>query len=123
MRKPRRAFSTDELAFLHGDRRLGRLATVGKEGMPHVTPCGWVHNVEADTIDITGRELDKTKKFRDVARSGCAAIVIDDLASVIPWRPRGIEIRGRGEAITEPAALIRVYPDHVVSWGLGPEAG
>lgn len=120
MTTPRRAFNADELAFLHGDRRLGRLATVGKEGMPHVTPCGWVHNLEEDTIDVTGRELDQTKKFRDVARSGCAAIVIDDLASVNPWRPRGVEVRGRAETITEPAALIRIYPDHIVSWGIGP---
>ena len=39
-------------------------------------------------------ELSETKKFRDVARTGRAAIVIDDLASTDPWRPRGIEVRG-----------------------------
>jgi pyridoxamine 5'-phosphate oxidase family protein len=44
--------------------------------------------------------------------------VIDDLASTDPWRPRGIEIRGRGEAIALPTALIRIYPERIVSWGL-----
>jgi hypothetical protein len=32
-----------------------------------------------------------------VRRNGRAAIVIDDLASLDPWQPRGIEIRGRAE--------------------------
>ena len=37
-----------------------------------------------------------SKKFGDVTRTGRAAIVIDDLASVDPWRPRGIKIRVSG---------------------------
>ena len=52
---------------------------------------------ELDTIDVGGMNLPRTKKFRDVRRNGRAAIVIDDLASVDPWQPRGIEIRGRAE--------------------------
>jgi pyridoxamine 5'-phosphate oxidase family protein len=114
-------FTDDELAYLHGERRLGRVATVGKDGTPHVTPTGWAHNVEQDTIDLTGRELNRTKKFRDVARSARAAIVIDDLASVSPWRPRALEVRGRAEAISGPEPLIRIYPDRIISWGIGPE--
>jgi pyridoxamine 5'-phosphate oxidase family protein len=115
------AFTDDEFAYLHGERRLGRVATVGKDGTPHVTPSGWAHNVEQDTIDLTGRELSRTKKFRDVAHSARAAIVIDDLASVSPWRPRALEIRGRAEAITYPEPLIRIYPERIISWGVGPE--
>jgi pyridoxamine 5'-phosphate oxidase family protein len=115
------AFTDDELAYLHGERRLGRVATVGKDGTPHVTPSGWTHNVERDTIDLTGHELNQTKKFRDVAHSARAAIVIDDLASVSPWRPRALEVRGRAEAISDPEPLIRIYPDRIISWGIGPE--
>jgi pyridoxamine 5'-phosphate oxidase family protein len=48
------------------------------------------------------------------------AIVVDDLASTDPWRPRGIEVRGRGEAIGLPTPLIRVHPERIVSWGLEP---
>jgi len=119
---PRGSVFTDaELEYLTGGRRLGRLATVGKDGTPHVVPVGWRYNNEHDTIDVGGRDLDHTKKFRDVARSRRAAIVIDDLASVDPWRPRAVEVRGRAEAIHDPEPLIRIHPTRIVSWGLGPE--
>ena len=114
-------FTDRELDYLHGERRLGRIATVGKDGTPHVVPVGWSHNTEHDTIDVGGREFEKTKKFRDAARSGRAAIVIDDLASTDPWRPRAIEVRGRAEAITEPQPLIRIHPERIVSWGIEPQ--
>ena len=35
-------------------------------------------------------------------------------------RPRGIEIRGRGEAIALPTPLIRIHPERIVSWGIDP---
>jgi pyridoxamine 5'-phosphate oxidase family protein len=113
-------FSQEELDFLHGQRLLGRVATVGADGTPHVVPVGWRHNPDLDTIDVTGHGLERTKKFRDVARSGRAAIVIDDLATLDPWRPRAVEVRGRAEAVRAPGALIRIHPERVVSWGLGP---
>ena len=111
-------FRRAELDYLSGGLQLGRIATVGPDGTPHVVPVGWIYNAARDAIDIGGRELERTKKFRDVARSGRAAIVIDDLISTDPWRPRGIEIRGRGEAITLPTPLIRIHPERIVSWGL-----
>jgi pyridoxamine 5'-phosphate oxidase family protein len=113
------AFSDAELAYLTGgERRLGRVATVGRDGTPHVVPVGWTYNGDKDTIDIGGRDFESTKKFRDVARSGRAAIVIDDLASVDPWRPRMLEVRGRAEALREPRPMIRIHPERVVSFGL-----
>jgi pyridoxamine 5'-phosphate oxidase family protein len=111
-------FTDPELAYLTSDRRLARIATVGEDGTPHVVPVGWAYNGEHDTIDVGGRQLEQTKKFRDVAHSGRAAIVIDDLASTNPWRPRAIEVRGRAEAIEEPEATIRIHPERIVSWGL-----
>ena len=113
------AFNETELTYLQGERRLGRLATVGADGTPHVAPVGWNYNPELDTIDIGGREFERSKKYRDVRRSGRAAIVIDDLASVDPWRPRGVEVRGRAEALSTPRPMIRIHPDRVVSWGIG----
>lgn len=111
-------FTQAEREYLSAPRRLGRLATVGADGTPHVVPVGIFHEPNRDVIDITGRELEKTKKFRDVQRTGRAAIVIDDLASVDPWHPRGIEIRGRAEAIRWPTPQIRIHPERIVSWGL-----
>jgi len=115
------AFTDAELAYLIEDRRLGRLATVGAGGTPHVVPVGLSYNPEHEAIDVRGRNLEATKKYRDVARSGRAAIVIDDLASVDPWRPRGVEIRGRAEAIGGPRPLIRIHPERIVSWGIESE--
>ena len=111
-------FREAELRYLTGGRQLGRLATVGADGTPHVVPVAWIYNAARDTIDIGGYELELTKKFRDVARSGRAAIVIDDIGDGDEWHPRGIEVRGRGEAIALPTPLIRVHPERIVSWGL-----
>jgi pyridoxamine 5'-phosphate oxidase family protein len=113
-------FTEAELRYLAGGRQLGRIATVGADGTPHAVPVGWIYNAARETIDIGGHELERTKKFRDVERTGRAAIVIDDLESTDPWRPRGIEIRGRGEAIALPTPLIRIHPERIVTWGIGP---
>jgi pyridoxamine 5'-phosphate oxidase family protein len=112
-------FDENELRYLAGGQQLGRIATVGPDGTPHVVPVGWIYNAARDTIDIGGHELERTKKFRDVARTGRAAIVIDDVESTDPWRPRGIEVRGQAEAIELPTPLIRIHPERIVSWGLG----
>lgn len=109
-------FTDTELAYLRGERRLARIATVGPDGMPHVTPVGWSLDRDANIIQITGHNFAATKKFRDVARTGRAAIVIDEVLP--PWQPRGVEIRGRAEAITEPEPRINIHPTRVVTWGL-----
>src|SRR3954469_18169323 len=111
-------FREAELEYLSGGLQLGRIATVGADGTPHVGPVGWIYNAARDTIDVGGHELERSKKFRDVARTGRAAIVGGDLASTDPWRPRGIEIRGRGEAIALPTPLIRIHPERIVTWGI-----
>ena len=111
-------FTEAELRYLAGGRQLARIATVGADGTPHVVPVAFIYNAVRDTIDVGGHELELSKKFRDVARTGRAAIVVDDLASTDPWRPRGIEIRGRAESIALPTPLIRVHPERIVSWGL-----
>ena len=111
-------FTEAELRYLTGGRQLGRIATVGADGTPHVVPVGWIYNAARDAIEVGGHELERSKKFRDVARSGRAAIVIDDVASTDPWHPRGVEIRGRAEAIELPTPLIRIFPERIISWGL-----
>ncbi|GAA2879342.1 PPOX class F420-dependent oxidoreductase [Actinoplanes cyaneus] len=95
---------------------LARIATVGSDGMPHVAPVGWRFDAERQAIEIGGTGMGQSKKFRDVARSGRAAIVIDDVLP--PWQPRGIEIRGRAEAVDGPDAYIRIVPQRITAWGL-----
>lgn len=112
-------FSEIDLRFLtSANRSLGRIATVGSDGTPHVVPAGWTYNANLGTVDVTGRDVQTTKKFRDVIRTGRAAIVIDGIAEGEGWNPWAIEIAGRAEAVSGPPALIRIHPERVRSWGL-----
>jgi len=111
-------FTESELAYL-ASQRLGRLATVQPDGTLQNSPVGFHHNPDTDTIDIRGYNLDKSQKFRNIADNGRVAFVVDDLASVDPWRVRCLEIRGTAEALqTERGPLIRVHPKRVISFGI-----
>ncbi len=109
---------------------LGRLATVAPDGMPQNNPVSFRYNPETDTIDIGGRRMGATRKFRNVEATGRAALVVDDIASVNPWRVRGIEFRGRAEALRDQPPLrpgfspeiIRLHPQRILAWGLDGEA-
>ena len=123
------AFTPAEIAYLQS-QRLGRIATAGPDCQPHVVPVGFRYNPERDTIDVSGHDFAKRKKFRDVQQNPRVAIVIDDLVSTSPWRVRGIEIRGEAEILTGggkdlgpgfDAEMFRIHPKRVYSWGL--EAG
>ena len=122
------AFTEAEIAYLSG-QRLGRLATVGPNGQPHVVPVGFRYNAEHDTIDIGGHDFAKRKKFRDVRADPRVAFVVDDLATVTPWRPRGIEVRGSAEVLASGGQafgrgydpeIFRIRPRRIVSWGIEP---
>jgi pyridoxamine 5'-phosphate oxidase family protein len=117
-------FTAAEIEYL-GSQPLGRLATVGSDGQPHVVPVGFRYNPDLDTVDIGGHDFAKRKKFRDVQRNPRVAFVVDDLASVRPWVVRGIEIRGEAEVVREEAlrpgfddSMFRITPTRIVSWGL-----
>jgi pyridoxamine 5'-phosphate oxidase family protein len=112
-------FTEAELDYLTGKRRLARLATVGRDGTPHVAPVGWRLDHERGVIEVGGYNLEASKKFKDVERSGRAAIVIDDVQP--PWKPRGVEVRGRAKALKSPKPVIRIYPERIVGWGLDSE--
>jgi len=47
-------FSEGELDYLAGERRLARIATVGKDGTPHVVPVGFGYNPEHGPGDLAG---------------------------------------------------------------------
>ena len=110
-----------------GSQLLCRLATAGADGKPHVTPASFRYNPDLGTIDLGGLHVATTKKYRDVQANPWAAIVVDDLVSVDPWRPRMLEIRGRAEAIPIGGsglgpgfgeAFIRIDPEKVNGFGL-----
>ncbi|HSK97944.1 MAG TPA: PPOX class F420-dependent oxidoreductase [Euzebyales bacterium] len=114
-------FTAAELDYLTSERRLARVATVGPDGTPHVTPVGWSYLPGDEVIEVSGHDFAATKKYRDVTRTGRAAVVIDDV--IPPWRPRGIEIRGRATTRDDGSPRIRIHPERIVSWGLEPSGG
>jgi pyridoxamine 5'-phosphate oxidase family protein len=108
-------------------QRLGRIATAGSDGKPHVVPTSFRYNPDLGTIDVGGMHVATTKKYRDVQANPWAAIVVDDLVSTDPWTPRMLEIRGRAEALVDGgtdlgpgfgAAFIRIYPTKINSYGI-----
>jgi pyridoxamine 5'-phosphate oxidase family protein len=120
------ALTTAQIEYLAG-QRLGRIATVGADGKPHVVPTSFRYNSQLGTIDVGGLHVATTKKYRDVQTNGWAAIVVDDLVSTNPWTPRMLEIRGRADPLESGGAglgpgfgdaFIRIYPEKVNSFGV-----
>jgi pyridoxamine 5'-phosphate oxidase family protein len=120
------AFTDLEIEYM-GGQRLGRIATVGADGQPHVVPTTFRYNAEQDAIDVGGMRMSQTKKTRDVQRTGRASIVIDDVLP--PWQPRMIEVRGTAEVL--PAGgkafgdnfedtIVRIRPARIIAFGIDP---
>jgi pyridoxamine 5'-phosphate oxidase family protein len=119
-------FTPAQIGYL-SSQRLGRLATAGLNGRPHVVPSSFRYNPDVGTIDMGGHHVATTKRYRDVQANGWAAFVVDDLLSTDPWAPRMLEIRGRAEAVATGGgglgpgfgdAFIRLHPQKITSFGL-----
>ena len=119
-------FTDEELTYL-AEQPLGRLATAQENGTLQVSPVGFGYNAETKTIDVTGYNLAKSKKFRNVRANGRVAFVVDDQPSRDPMRVRCLEIRGHAEALTGinvpdghlDDAVIRIFPERIISFGVG----
>jgi pyridoxamine 5'-phosphate oxidase family protein len=118
------SFSPKEIEYLN-NQRLGRMATVNSHGDPHVVPVGFQYNPQEDTIDIGGRNMSASAKYREAAHHSSIAFVVDDVLP--PWQPRGVEIRGQAEVReldgkvlnpNVPAEIIRIRPTRIRSWGI-----
>ena len=109
-------FTDAELKYLE-TQRLARLATASRAGVPDVSAVGF--EVAGDSIVSGGMDITKTVRYRHLRENPRATIVIDDLASVDPWQPRGIKVRG--SAVLEEnhgRPRIRITPEVIWSWGL-----
>jgi pyridoxamine 5'-phosphate oxidase family protein len=117
-----------EIEYLRG-QTLARLATVGRDGQPHVVPVSFRYNPEHDWIDIGGHGFASRLKFRQVQHNPKVAVVVDDLVSLDPWTPRGIEVRGEAVILNTGGKeimpmfdddMFRITPTRIVSWGIDP---
>jgi pyridoxamine 5'-phosphate oxidase family protein len=108
-------FTDEEVAFLT-QSRLARVATASGEGQPHVVPV--VYEFDGTAFYFTGWNLEKSLKFQNLMENKKVAMVIDDLVTVSPWRPRGLEVRGVAELGSEGGrAYVKVCPLVKRSWG------
>jgi pyridoxamine 5'-phosphate oxidase family protein len=113
-----------EREYLAG-QHLGRLATVDGSGRPQNNPVGYFVR-EDGAVDIAGWAMGKTRKWRNIAADPYVSLVVDDIASVRPWKVRGVEIRGVAEQVTGPHTygdhlseeLIRIRPYKIFGWGV-----
>jgi pyridoxamine 5'-phosphate oxidase family protein len=119
-------FTEKEIEYLRG-QLLGRMATVGRDGSPHVVPVGFRLDPEDAVIEVGGHGMRGSKKWRDLEANPRVAFIVDDLERVDPWTPRGIEVRGRAELHEQggerfgagwDAAWVRIRPQRIVSWGV-----
>jgi len=120
------AFTPREIEYLRGNT-MGRLATVGRDGQPHIVPLTYLFNADEDAIDIGGVEFPSTKKWRDMQANGRATFLVDD---AVPGEAHAIEIRGTAELHDSGGDTMnprfpnfkpefaRLRPTYIVSWWL-----
>jgi pyridoxamine 5'-phosphate oxidase family protein len=94
-----------ELDFLRS-QRIGRFATVGPSGWPHVVPVMYAVNDDGSLdFDVDG------VKLRNLTAEPRAAMVVDAMGP-----KRGISMQGRVELIAPERARLR--PAHKFTWGI-----
>jgi hypothetical protein len=107
-----------------------------------------MYNPEFECIDIIGKEMTKSLKYKNVVGFGRASFVVDDIVSLMPYRTRLLHIRGAAEIVirkpTDPIPMppsapkmtpemiairtkaispevIRVHVEKIVAAGLGDD--
>jgi pyridoxamine 5'-phosphate oxidase family protein len=122
-------FSQKETEYLNS-QHLARIATASsREGFiqPDVVPVGF--DFDGEYFYVSGMNLLKSTKYKNVQKNPRVALVVDDLKSVNPWEPRGIRIYGIADIVTRQdgymqqtdhpsITYIRIKPLKKWSWGI-----
>ena len=110
------AFTESERSYLTS-QPLMRFASASPSGKPDVAPV--VFSLDGDDIVTSGFDIARTVRYHNVKANPRATLVIDDLASMDPWSPRGIKIMGTAR-IEEgnDGPHFRISPEVIVSWGI-----
>jgi pyridoxamine 5'-phosphate oxidase family protein len=113
-------FTEAEVEYLSG-QELARLATASPDGQPDVSAVRF--GLDGSDIVSSGLDLTRTVRYRHLVSNPQATIVVDDLASTDPWKPRGVKVRGDATIEEHGGRLrIRIRPTTVWSWGINEGA-
>jgi len=109
-------FTDAELEYLAAQPLL-RFATASSDGRPDVAVVTF--GVDGDDLVSGGFDIARTVRYRNLQENPRATVLIDDLASVDPWSPRGIKVIGRAsiEQVGEQPQF-RISPEVIISWGI-----
>jgi len=117
-------FSNPEKQYLK-TQRLARIATVSKEGQPDVVPVGLEFDGEYFWVGSHSQEIfHRTRKYLNVRKGNpLVSLVVDDMESIDPWRPRGIKVYGNAVVMDHkgqfgPGEYLRVEPKTSWAWGI-----
>jgi PPOX class probable F420-dependent enzyme len=103
------------LAFLAEETRLGRLATVSADGVPHVVPI-WFR-VVGDRLHV--HTFAESRKARNIAATGRFSLTADK--DTLPYK--GATVGGRAEVVTNDVVdSIALVKELAVAYA-GPEVG
>lgn len=114
------AFTPAEVQYLKS-QPLMRFASASLNGRPDVAPV--VFEIDGDDILTTGFDVTHTVRYRNIQSNPRVSVVVDDLASVEPWSPRGIKVIGN--AVIEEvngAPRFRITPTVIISWAINDTA-
>lgn len=107
------SFTAEEVGYINS-QPLARLATVADDGQPDVTAV--IFEFDGTHFFIGGFNPTNTRRARNVRHgSSRVALIIDDLLTTTPWRPRFIRIYGTAALIArEGQEILEITP--AVSW-------
>ena len=110
------AFTAAEIGYLRS-QPLMRFASASATGRPDVAPV--VFEVDGDDIVTGGFDITHTVRFRNIQLNPRVSVVVDDLATMEPWSPRGIKIIGTAaiEGLGE-SPRFRISPEVIISWAI-----
>jgi len=114
-------FSEKEVEYIKS-QRVARIATVSAQHQPDVAPVGF--EFDRRHFYIGGIEQEKTLKYKNVAGGNTkVALVIDDMESFDPPKPRGLKIHGIAEIVERKGQVglgqyLKIRPKKYWSWGI-----
>lgn len=110
------AFTVAELEYL-ATQPLMRFASASANGRPDIAPV--VFEIDGDDVLTAGFDITHTVRYRNIQSNPRVSVVVDDLASVNPWSPRGIKIIGTAAIEdVDGSPRFRISPEVIISWAI-----